>query len=112
MGRLRNPASIVIHGHRAPVAGIPRQTFRIVAHGDGELSGDHAPLHQGQGQAVRHLPEHQPRLFPGIGAGKDLTGADAVVFRTVGLDVRHGAGLHPPGVINEQLRVYPEQPVQ
>ena len=41
-----------------------------------------------------------------------LPAAHAVVGGLVGLDVRHGAALKAPGVVDEQLGVHPEQPEQ
>ncbi|MPN20901.1 hypothetical protein SDC9_168280 [bioreactor metagenome] len=41
-----------------------------------------------------------------------MTGADAVGFRPVRLDIRYGAGLPAPGMVNKQLGIDPEQLVK
>ena len=88
------------------------QAFTVIADGQDHLIG-HKPLPgQLQRQRVRHLPRDEPRLFKRIRALQHLTGADAVRLGPVGLDVRKRARLAAPCVVDQQLRVHTEHPVQ
>ena len=51
------------------------------------------------------FPHHQFGLVIGIRILQHLTGAEAAIFQTVGVDVGDGAGLWAPGVVDQQFCV-------
>ena len=106
---------VAVSGYRAVVvltAARVVQVLTVIAHGEHKLVGHQALVHQLQGQGVRHLPHHQPGLVKVIGVLEHLAGDDALVLRLVRLHVRDGAGLPAPGVVDQNLRVDPEQLVE
>lgn len=75
VGVLGNGPAVVIRDSGAPVVcpGLRGgQVLHIIAHGEGQLGGGQPLVHQGKGQGVRHLPDDEPRLAKGIGAGQHL----------------------------------------
>ena len=106
---------VAVGGHRPVVALAAArvvQVLPVVAHGEHLLVGHQPLVHQLQRQCVRHLPHHQAGLVKVIGALEHLAGDDALVLRLVRLHVRDGAGLPAPGMVDQNLRVDPEQLVQ
>ena len=114
-GGLGDLPAVAVRGYGPPVPGGAAgvvQVLPVIAHGEDQLVGHQPLVHQLQGQGVRHLPHHQPGLVKVIGALKHLAGDDALVLRLVCLHVRDGAGFPAPGVVDQDLRVHPEQLVQ
>ena len=115
MGVLGNFPPIGIRHHLALVFAAnlrPGQALHVVADGEGQLVGGQALFHQIQGELVCHLPNHQAGFLPGIRAGQHLAGADGIGSGPIGLDIRNGAGLPAPGVVNQQLCVDAEEGIQ
>ena len=107
--------AIAISGHRAAVALTAAwvvQILPVVAHGEYQLVGHQPFVHQIQGQGVRHLPHHQPGFLEVVGTLQDLPGDDTFVLRLIGFHVRNSAGLPAPGMVDQNLRIDAEQPVQ
>ena len=69
-------------------------------------------LHQFQRQRIRHLPQNQLRLRRLIGMLQNLTGTQAVRLRPVGLHCLYGTGFPPPGMVNEELRIFSNEAVE
>ena len=127
MGMLRAGAAVIVRGHfpfvgfsgfrRQPGGAVSRRVSRpdggaVVVQGQDHLFRYDLFPHQVQHQRFRHLPDDQLRLVRGIGLHEHLSGADAVRFRFVGLDVRHSCRFPAPGVIDEKLRVDAQGVVQ
>ena len=115
MGVLGALPSIAVRGYLPPVALQPARGLQIVLvipHRKDNLVGDQPLIHQFQGQRVRRLPQHQPRLPKFIGALEHLPGTHTAGFRSVRLDVRHGAWFPAPGVIDKQFGIDTEKLVQ
>ena len=113
VGVLGDLPPVGVRGHRPQVGPpAPVQAFPVIAHRQDDLVRHKALVHQVQGQRVRHLPHHQPGLLRPVGTGEHLAGAHTVVCGSVGLDIRHGAALPAPGVVDEELGVYTEQIVE
>ena len=111
MGVLGHGAAVAVRGDLSLVAAAPH-VLDVVAYGQHQLVRHQPRAHQVQGELVRHLPHHQPRLVIAVGALEDLPGPDALGVRLVRLDLCHRAGLPAPGVVDEELRVHPEEPVE
>ena len=112
---LGDAPSVAVSGHRAVVvltAAWVVQVLPVIAHSEHQLVGHQPLVYQIQRQGIRHLPYHQTGLVKVIGALKHLAGDDALVLRLVRLHVRDGAGLPAPGVVDQNLRVDPEQLVE
>ena len=69
-------------------------------------------IHQLKDQLVHHFLHDEFSLSGSISAMKDLPFAYAVVRRPVSLDLRDRAGFPSPCVIDQKLRVDPEETVQ
>ena len=90
----------------------PGQALAVVADAQHELVG-HEPLsHQIQCQRVGHLQQHEPGLVKDIRLLQHLPGAEAVRLRAVGLDIGDRARLPAPRVVDQQLRLHAEHPVE
>jgi len=103
------PSVAVRHGLAVIAAG---GVLDVVAHCQGELVGDQTLLQKVQSDSLRHLPRDPSGLLVVVGALQDLAGADTVGLRPVRLDVSHPAGLPAPGVVDEELGVDTEHPVE
>ncbi len=107
--------AVVVGGDRPLVffpSGRITQVLDVITDGQRELVGHQPFFHQIQGQRVRHLPDDDPGLLRGVGAGEHLARAQAFDAGLVGADLRDGAGLPAPGVVDEQLGVDPEELVE
>ena len=108
VGVFRDFSPIAVGGN-LPVIIFPQgrffQVVDIIANGKDHLVGNQPFVHQIQNQKIRHLLHHQPGLSKHIGTLEHLAGADAVVLRFVGLDIRDGTGLPSPGVVDQKFRV-------
>ena len=111
MGVLGDLPSVAVR-HGLAVIAAAGGVLDVVAHRQRELVGDQALFQEVQGDGLRHLPHHPSGLLVIIGALQDLAGADAVGLRPVRLDVSHPAGLPAPGVVDEELGVDAEHPVE
>ena len=106
MGMHGNLPSIAVCGDGTLVALLHCRVCEagsVVAGGENQLIGHQALVHQIQGQLIGHLLYDKPGLVEGVRAGKNLSSADAAAFRLVGLDICHGAGFNPPGMVDKQL---------
>ena len=111
----RHLAAVKIRGDRPVVSAAYRgigQVFDVVAHGQHDLAGDQPLFQQVERKLAGHFLRDQPRFVKGVGALQHLPRAKAVRGGAVGLDVRHGARLPAPCVVDQELGVYAEQPVQ
>ena len=115
VGVLGDPAAVVIGGDLPLVAGGScgvGEVLDIVAHGEDDLVGHKALIHQIQGEEIRHLADDQAGLLVGVGVLQHLTRGDAVGLGLVGLDIGNGAGLPAPGMVDEQLGVDTEELIE
>ena len=101
-----NPAAILRPPRRIG------QVFNVIADGQHHLVGDKPLVHQIQHEQIRHLADDEPRLLRLVRAMQHLSGADAVRARPIRLDRLDGRRLPAPCVVDEQLRVFAEQPVE
>ena len=85
------------------------QVFTVISHGQCQLLRHQPLIHQVQSKLVRHFAHNQSGLGKGIRLLQHLAGAEAVELRFVSLDVRNGAGLPAPGMIDQQLRIDPKE---
>ena len=104
------PAVAVRHG--LTVIAAAGRVLDVIAHRQRELVSDQALFQEVQGDGLRHLPNDPSGLLVIIGALQNLAGADTVGLRPVRLDVLHPAGLPAPGVVDEELGVDAEHPVE
>ena len=65
-----------------------------------------------QRHALGHFTDNDPPLIKMIAPGQNLPAADAFCMGAVGADIGDGGGLPAPGVIDEQLRIHAEGPVE
>ena len=77
----------------------------LIAYGQHHLVCHETFIHQLQRQIFCHFLNDDLCFFCGIGALQHLTGTKAVVFRLIRFDLRNGAWLPAPGMINQQLSI-------
>ena len=111
MGILGDPPAVAVRHGLAVIAAAGR-VLDVIAYRQGELVCDQALFQEVQGDGLRHLPNDPSGLLVVVGALQDLAGADAVGLWPVGLDVLYPAGFPAPGVVDEELGVDAEQPVE
>ena len=111
----RNKAPVPVFRDLSPVV-LPDlrnlQALHVVTHRQHDMIGYKPLIHQLKDQLVHHFLHDEFSLSGSISAVKDLPFAYAVVRRPVGLDLRDGAGFPSPCVIDQKLRVDPEETVQ
>ena len=84
----------------------------IITHMQDDLICQTVLSYKVQGQGFRHFLNYDSRLFKSVWPHQDLAGSDAAGFRNKALDFPHGAGLPAPGMVDQQLRVDPEQLIE
>ena len=104
------PAIAVCHGLAVVAAACG--VFNVVSHCQGQLIRYQFLFQQIQRDGLRHLPYNQPCFLKGIRALENLSRADAVRFRPVCLDILHTARLPAPCVVDEELSVDAEHPIE
>ena len=105
----------MIHDHRPPIGcadlGIG-QVLLIISDGQRHLIRHQPLIQQIHGQHIRHLPDHQPGLGMIVGLMEHLPRRNGIGRRAVSPDVPDRAGLVAPGMIDQELRIDPEEPIQ
>ena len=110
MRLLGDLASVPVCVHRAAV--FRSEARCIVAHREHHLIGDKSFFHKLKDQPIRHFPDDDPGVVESIRLGEHLPNAHAVGLWAIGLDLFDRAGLPAPGVIDQQLGVDAEKPVE
>ena len=107
---LGNFAAVSIYRYFTVVVFV--HTLYIVSNRQHHLIADQTFIYQIQGDLIGHFPYHQTGFGYGIGTVQHLSGADTAGFRPISFDVGNGAGLHAPGVVDEQFCIDTKQLVK
>ena len=81
------------------------EIFRIIADGKDKLIGNTGLVYQSQRHGICHFSNDQPGFFIVIRTWQNLSRADAVILRTICLDVCNGTRFPSPSVVNEQFSI-------
>ena len=113
MRMLRHFSSVTVRFDLAPITdpGI-RQVLNIIPYREHHLIGDKFLIHQIQDEKIRHLAHDEFCLFKIIRTLQDLSTAQTVRLRLIGLDQIHGHRFIPPGMIDQKLRIHAEHTIQ